>query len=449
MTTQQQMITSDDVTNALRMLISLTGVHRTDEDDYIWDVADNRQVTVKAGGEEKPLQLYREQITDPSAMVVNPFFEGLVINPAQDWFERQLFGTFCSVLLATLRGLISAAVEQKTMDKPPKRPLKITKLISPIVEAVDAKLVDELNQVIATLNPKTVFSVWYDKKVRTSKFDSIFFKEDTSALDVVSIRKKSITTLKTLMATLFGLEDGDLSKYEVVAGRDSNIPRLESLLRCYYNLYAVLNPVVSEFKQQMVVDLDAMSKHLANLGEYHLIAKWQKTPVIPASASTAQAQAAAPTTSSGVPLATGSATPWGQAAHPTQAQMVTTPSGVPVPLGMMPQPSAQSGQYYPGNQGMIPMGMVPQGNMMPMGMMPVNNMMPGMNMNMGMGMMPMGGMMPVNNMMPMYGNVPPPSASLVGAVAPGGIIPENVQLPSPSFAPNPNTPWGQAAPWGR
>ena len=338
------MIKSQDVTNFLRFMVTMRPEEcGVDEEDYVAK-PDGTRLEFKG----HPLQLFKEVITDKEAIIVNPFHEVLTANKDQEWFYAFTFANFTRSLNNVVRYLLKSALDQKTVVKPPaaktkskaanddegphrKLPVFVTKAIAGISADVDEKMLTEFEQIVTKLNPRDVFSVYYTAFQTTANVSCGFFDDDTSIFTDIGIRVNSIKAFKKLYMGIFDITDpDDLSKYAASATKDDHCPKLKTTLYALYGLYMQINKF-SKLADDCVINLDAFCKYLDNIPQYYVIAKWQKSAVLPVSANA---------TNTGVPKPNMASAPWNTSVPPPpmQQQMPNrTASGVPIPAGMEQQ----------------------------------------------------------------------------------------------------------------
>jgi hypothetical protein len=261
-------MTHDDLTAFCKYLIEWTQCFKVDEKLYIRDDNDN-VVHVEINKKEHPLMIYHANVTDPKALVLNPFKEQQVTAVQEEQF-------FIDSLKTGFRGMVWGFIKT-LVDSPNKEESEITYDSTEVYQAVSNQLskntVKELERVYKR-SPVDFLNIYYDKKSRTAQLQTSVFDKDYQESFGTKVSKKSWTVLTTMFTTLFGLEKIH-TKYNYTA-TFIGMPKAE----CVWNvLYMAAKKVSKYFKSMFNVDLKlgTFKKYLDHLEEMHQMAKWLST----------------------------------------------------------------------------------------------------------------------------------------------------------------------------
>lgn len=377
-----QTIHSKDVTKSLEFYVSMTGVFDVDDESYVTNTSGERVLIQDKNRVEHPVQLYKDVLTDKTAIIVNPYHETIGANADQAWFYTQTYVCFSQILNQIVTRLLEMGAEQKAYvptkgnkksandndHGAPSIPLFVTNALAPVIDDIDAKSVDEYATVIAKVGPRELVTMYYSAAFIKSVVESNLIAGTCEDIQKIGIRKKTIEVIRRLYMAVLGVNSKEeLENYAVKASKGIGCPRFETHMCVLFGLYRQLNEFIPLLGDRRPVNLDTFSKHIENIPHYHKLAKWQKSAVL--SAQVAQDQnagtAAAPvatTTPTGVPA------PWATGIPGQVNPAARSASGVPLPAGMMPQQQQQTPFIIGPNGQMIPVGAVAPGMMpqMPM-----------------------------------------------------------------------------------
>jgi hypothetical protein len=273
-----------DVTECIKFLVGHTNTYYTTDEGYIKTIANDDPVQIKNNnGKVSDLIVFQEVIKDPTAMILNPFAEGIGKSNDQDWLFQSIITAFTFKCIETANIIVRLLQHQKDgmeLDT------NVVKLISPYVKLVDDQTIGEIKKI--TVNYADFMSLYYKRTAKTAVFRCGVFEGPSFRNKFLKVRAKTWTYLEKLYCHLFDLnekstDDEKLTKYQhksLVLG----YPRLDSKLRVLYALYEVTNPtfeIIDELSEDLsgsgrfvfTTDISTFGMYIANLDTYYAVAK--------------------------------------------------------------------------------------------------------------------------------------------------------------------------------
>lgn len=377
---------TQEVREALKYFVELNPNMTVDEDNYV--IVRKSEDYVRVGPSSQPIILYSEQITDTTALILNPFAEGLGSTHTSTWFYKSLRVPMQLRIGIILRHAIQMALEHQEGKKPAKKttakkstketsdgdteqtrhiPSDVLHIVSGIVNSVDEKMLEEVSSKLSRTLPD-LFQVAYYRNTQTTQFRSTLMYDPEQAYELMSpIRKKTITVMNTILAALFDVKTHDELVDMYKARHIQDAPsKMSSYLKCLYKIYDQINPILVQFGDKMAIDdMESFDYHLHRLPNYTMNAKFMASPSVKETASQQPANQSVP--DMGVPMPN---------QQQPQPNVNTTPCGVPLPQqntqgmmplgGQQPLPQAQPNPQMGGGFGLVPtvstanMGGMPQ-----------------------------------------------------------------------------------------
>lgn len=374
------------VTDALRFFIDLScNSYDVDEQGYI--TAPNEEGVyrpMKRGEPPRKIMVFKEKISDTESLILNPFSEGIQETAAGKWFYRLMRASLVMRVSIIMETAIKVALHEKEEAAKPaakrkknakRTPPLLVKLISHIINDVDEKMLDEM----ALLHKKSddnvyLVNLFYTRKLLATRFDVPIVSEGENWHAPGTIRKGTINVFRKLLQEMFDLKDeDDLTRFTAKAHEDAT-PKIDSYMRCLYNVYKQINDLLNAVDPDLVVDLGSFKEHLDMMPQYTLNAR-SMVVTQPATKSSVPVQGVPtgnniPSSSMGIPSNTGYVPDAGGAnkipgtvytdGRQDPADYISSPSygyqGPQMPM----QPQMGMGYLQPGmSQGMMGIGAGP------------------------------------------------------------------------------------------
>jgi hypothetical protein len=345
-----------EVTDFLKFTLDLTmGAYDADEEDFIID-AKGERLTI--GDPPFPVVLYKEKLPRGNAHVLNPFSEGISETASAKWFYKTMRVSLAVRIAFALEKAVAMAVEQQKTTKKKGEvdkatPPALLNLISTVIESADSKMIDEIGY-FAKDADNIIFPLYARKMLSTRV--SVPLLEGGEVDLPKTIRKGSVEAFKKLMLRLFGIDNPEgLAKFTVKAHPEST-PKIDSYLRCLFNVYDQINDVVDAIDPGMTVDLGAFRYHLDHLPGYSGNARSMVSlsPSAEAAARAASTQTQQPRAPGEVRMIPGAKRIDGSQDAPTP---VLLPYYGPAPAGQPPaglRPVTANTSFRPVTTGMMP-----------------------------------------------------------------------------------------------
>lgn len=328
--------TDDDISTFYRMLIELGGFHTVDDspDKYVREkqTGDIAYMTT-SDGVNKNVAIYGSKSSD--AVVINPLAEGDSESAINSWFmstcNTTLGGRIYNIMYAVLKVGVESHKKNKKKGEEENN-LKLVELLGKDAEAVDEKMLKELEQLTHPL--KNFFNIHYNRNTRQGEVKCPIFTE-AQRKSFPSIRVKTWEVFKHILGRILGTED--LNEFSYKPGT-IGVPTFESFANILVRIYKALTESLAAI-DVAVEHIPELESHLKYLPQYYAKAKWCVTPQadqVPA-APQPHAVAVAPT-----PWVAPPQVPAAAPVVPTPAFGAPVPQTAPVvPVGYMaPQPYA-------------------------------------------------------------------------------------------------------------
>lgn len=169
------------------------------------------QLTIGTGksAQKKTLYMYDVNIKDPDAVLLNPINEGPVMSKDRGWFYQVVFNLFVSEFCRVMEKIVETSIAAKTDQSALKEPI-IAHLLAPVINEVDAKMLDEVKRITAPDYRKYVIYQHYNKKTCTCSLYTCFQDEEQTLMKAFpdgKIRKKFWKFLELLFQEIFSKEN--------------------------------------------------------------------------------------------------------------------------------------------------------------------------------------------------------------------------------------------------
>jgi hypothetical protein len=307
-------ITHNTITEFLTKLIQHSyGIFSVDQDGYIY--SNNEPILFQ--DQQKPPEshkflVYKENIKDPSAYILNPFSESLTLGVERTWFYDLLlsctesalpviklmkillhFG-YCSSLELSdeeqqqeIQKLVDSKKKKSKKDQPKESPtslypftdtqkLELSSFLSNISENITADVINQFDQIIT--EPNAFFKLIYQDTNKKAYVSSLIFNA-TERANYRSIKPKTWQLYQTLFKKIFEIEDiDDLS----VLSSSISYPRFESI----FTLFTIIQKHLSKFlyiilpddqQQEIFIDnLQFFTEALKHLDIFKRLGGWLK-----------------------------------------------------------------------------------------------------------------------------------------------------------------------------
>lgn len=371
-----------EVGELLTAMIQLGGIYFVDDMGFVRSRSNPEEaVPVEIEGVVKKLMIYKEDIKDPETVVVlNPFSEGQSTSQEKTWFFCTCSIVFSNVVKMVIKNVIEKGVAIKdTTVASAEDPAFIT-LLSPYVEEVDAKMLNEVDMIMGS-SPTSFITIYYHARTKTAHL-KIGLKEAEFKDAFPKVRKKTWSFLEKIITNIFGMNPS----YHDYTSNLIGCPHFDAYVHVWHRVYKSLNmflPFIGinfdEAKFSSYIEGDKIE-------DYHKHTRWLAQPslnsktIIGGTTGKTMVSSTAATTNNKTPTPM----PWmvnnANAGEPVWKQMA---SMMQMQRQQQQMLLASVGGAMPG-MGM-PMGMgvqmpMMQGNMMYQQQMPVNMMgMPMMN----------------------------------------------------------------------
>ena len=266
------MANSSDVTKCMHFLFTLIDGYTIDKDGYVIDAITNEHAKLR----KKSIMVIGDKISDPNAVVLNPFNESLKQDVTVRWMYANILTSFIlrtTKIYTVIDDIIS---DGDVADISPN----LRKRFSGMIKDFDKKTYKHFTAMASDL--LVFMNIVYTKKTRTSTFRCALFEAGNPLL--TKVRKKSIKVLTDIMATVLDVksEEEAIAKYHAKS-RSLITPHLESFLTVLLNLYDNVNQTLEDIgaDSEYSVDLTEFAYHVKNLEEYYKKTKWFNGTIAP------------------------------------------------------------------------------------------------------------------------------------------------------------------------
>jgi len=285
-------ISDDQITLFLKWLIELSAHYYVDDQNYIRNSEDGECVFIPGDSKSnvrRPIILYSANITDPDALILNPFVEGNIGSEVKRWFYSYLGQVFCNHVRMIQKFIIRKAIEAKDKTKKSEN-LELSALISPWITHCDEKSIQEFDKITRPISD--YLNVIYITNKRECRLNCGLLDDKIKTIHGKDIRKKFWEPILDMLKLILNTQD--FSDYFVIS---SNLacPQLDSTLRLLYHGYAVINKYLPYLHaDEMIhdsidsIDIDYFKQNIDLLEDYRLRAKHLIVANVAKSATTPQ-----------------------------------------------------------------------------------------------------------------------------------------------------------------
>ncbi len=290
---------TQDVTDALRFFIEMSGVYTTDDEGFVVKKTGERiSLPGPSGAAGKPVVLYQQPMPRGDFYVINPFAEGLGQNtPPQVFFYKlQRQALIVRIRLAVLSPIMLAMIDKKIPVPEDSNFIeaKHTKTMldmiggktvagKSIIDEIDDKMFAEVDKFLSSpAQNDHIVDILYLKRQMTSSLKSDIIEDEHHFNASMGIRKKSYQVAQAILMNLLGVKSKqDLARF--TAGTMEKAPaKLSSWMTVLFSVYSKFNQVLEDsIDIEWVVDLGSFKMHLDNLPAYSGNAKWMIAPNAP------------------------------------------------------------------------------------------------------------------------------------------------------------------------
>lgn len=345
-------VTHEDVTEYIKLLVEIGGVHSVDDEFNILLKKKHEPCYVKdKDGTETTLKIYHNNRIAGDYLVLNPFKESAVLNPAIAWFNLNLEQKMRVSLLRVMEEVIDAVV-----DKDEATLLELQKYMTFGPTPAIRTMKDELRKI----EPDDFLYVFYDRQKKKGEVQSSIGDPTTQEKYKSRVKPKTWAFACEMFEAIFIA--GPERFHEVFNHTSSTLgaPHCETTIRLAYEFFKVLNPIC-KILGLPDVDMDLWAEHLPYVEKYQAMTKWddglRQKPLKEIQApwskevtqvpSPVQAQAVQSPPSTPGPMMTG--TGYGTPSRGVP-QVIMTPEGMK-PIGVAPVTNYPPPMGYPMQQG--------------------------------------------------------------------------------------------------
>lgn len=269
-------VSDEQITLFLKWLIELTPATYVDGDGYVRRKEDGECICLSTGDTKvlRPLIIYSTNISDPDALILNPFAEGLAKSTARTWFYNQLTMVFSNYVRMVQKFILYKAIDANDKNSKDIEDMELASIISPWVQVTDEKLLTEFESIVKSL--RDYIAIHYLAKQRETRM-SVCFTSDTFKKGHPKLRQKSWKILQELLYTILDIKD--TAEFNT-SSKNMSCPELDATLKILYKGYAAINKYLKFIAQENItdiqfdcIDLEYFATNIELLEDYRLRAK--------------------------------------------------------------------------------------------------------------------------------------------------------------------------------
>lgn len=250
----------------------ITPVTNPDEPYYMTDKTND---TV-----QRKLYVYRTDIKDPDALMMNPINEMCSISKEKLWFYQSISTILSITYNKVMQVLIQVGAKIKTGEETGD-PVLLSILSSNIAD-IDDKTFNEYKKVFDGASAKEFMNIYYDKAHKTSKLRVCFQNKTDDFKNAFGskIRKKSWTLFNNLTNAIFHVDEGKtLDDVYAKTTERLDYPQFETYMTVWIRTWRALAPFFpyifdAEVANATLTDLNIIEKHMDHVDVYRQKSSW-------------------------------------------------------------------------------------------------------------------------------------------------------------------------------
>ena len=240
-------------TNLITDMIELTGLLRVKPDNKVaWENNLDQDIIFNVGSgkstSKKILYVYTPDCKDPNAVLLNPLSEPTLITKELIWFYDTLSSLYSVTFRNVLAKIVDVTVKAKTDKNVITSPMLI-ELLSPLVEHIDDKMLNEVELFIECEKKKDIIHFAYKKSDKTYGLYSLFQDESNAIKNSFkkgAIRKKFWDFLEKAFQEIFSKESAANPSEPIImhsaTSGDITCPRFKTFTQTYKVAWERLYP---------------------------------------------------------------------------------------------------------------------------------------------------------------------------------------------------------------
>jgi hypothetical protein len=250
----------------------ITPVTNPDEPYYMTDKTND---TV-----QRKLYVYRTDIKDPDALIMNPINELVSVSKEKLWFYQSISTILSITYNKVMQVLIQVGVKIKTGEETGD-PVLLS-ILSSNIDDLDDKTFNEYKKVFDGASAREFMNIYYDKAHKTSKLRVCFQNKTDDFKNAFGskVRKKSWALFSRLTNAIFHVdEDKTLDDVYVKTTERLDYPQFETYMTVWLRAWKALAPFFpyifdAEVANATVNDLNIIEKHMDHIDVYRQKSGW-------------------------------------------------------------------------------------------------------------------------------------------------------------------------------
>lgn len=229
---------------------------------------------------QRKLYVYRTDIKDPDALMMNPINELVSVSKEKLWFYQSISTILSITYNKVMQVLIQVGSKIKSGEETGD-PVLLA-ILSSNINDIDDKTFNEYKKIFDGASAKEFMNIYYDKAHKTSKLRVCFQNKTDDFKNIFGskVRRKSWTLFNNLTNAIFHVEEEKtLDDVYVKTTERLDYPQFETYMTVWIRAWKALAPFFPyifdvEVANATINDLNIIEKHMDHVDVYRQKSGW-------------------------------------------------------------------------------------------------------------------------------------------------------------------------------